>query len=454
MRLKTFLSVSYCIRVKAIAKGAAKIGLNKLAAKREAQMAKLRDELARMFTTQGPERDAVARALIGAEEPPAAGWSTQPRAMPPAAAEAAMAARPRPQGGVPGGWRPMTPEQIAQVEAAKRAAAAPVAKQAAAAAEARPQSALEFLASKGGLRPNADLLGILGKNRFLGGHGWVLREGGLTEDKARELLAEAGYITNEGRGGIENRGGGTSTIRDLHEAINDEMRGRKRFPVGAEREATLDPGAEAKAFEDHVFEHFDREGVPEPTGRTRARVLELVKNDRMSPLDAHERAIMEERDVGSNEGLPALSAAGQRGKVHPDPNAAPKRGAQAPAAGHPKGGIFREASRFPGEGNSRATQFAEAEGPRIAALKQASDVRLANGMGLTPHIQHLALAGKSDAEIAGVMRGRLSVDQVRSVREHLGIGAVSPLMRPDEDIPFRRGGAVPNLRPQHHQLTG
>jgi hypothetical protein len=42
----------------------------RISSKQEREMAQLRDELSRIMTTQGPERNAIARALIGAEEPP------------------------------------------------------------------------------------------------------------------------------------------------------------------------------------------------------------------------------------------------------------------------------------------------------------------------------------------------------------------------------------------------
>jgi hypothetical protein len=394
------------------------------------------------LTTQGPDRNAIARALIGAEEPPPSTWARPGRIVSPQVPGAAASANARPQPlWSEGGWRPVSAEQIAAARA--RPAAAPEPVVTASAPVAKGRSLLEFLASKGGLEPTSELMGILGRNRFLGRHGWILRKGGLTDDQAREAAAEAGYLVNEGRGGGPNAGGGTSTIRDLHEAINDEQRGRKRYAMGEERPGEVDFAAGRHHFEQAVMEHFDREGIPEPTGSTRARVLKLVEKEGMSPLDAHERAILEEYNAGSDQGLSALPIAGTGKALNPNANAAPKAGVQAaPAQRQSQGAVPRGASRMVGEGHPGARQ----PSPQIPPAVKASDVRQVQHLGLIGPTQHAALAGKNDADIAASLG--LSVRQVKSVREHLGIAPARRLMRPgDEDIPFARGGAVHGARP-------
>jgi hypothetical protein len=98
-------------------------------------------------------------------------------------------------------------------------------------------SLVPFLAHRGGISPAdplaSDLRAILGDNPKTW-RGPVFQEGGMTLDRAREAAAEAGYIEHEGRGGTENRGGGTSTVKTLLDAINDESRGRKRYRQGYE----------------------------------------------------------------------------------------------------------------------------------------------------------------------------------------------------------------------------
>jgi len=95
--------------------------------KKEAvELQKLRDEVSRILTTQGPERDAMARAIVGTPEPAAGGWSMPPRTPPRAPTAASAAASARPSGGSPGGWRPVSAEQIAAARARPAAAPEPV----------------------------------------------------------------------------------------------------------------------------------------------------------------------------------------------------------------------------------------------------------------------------------------------------------------------------------------
>jgi hypothetical protein len=61
-------------------KGARKIGITKMDTAREARAAKIRDEAARLFTLQGPERDSVIRYLANPEAPRATGGAVIKRA--------------------------------------------------------------------------------------------------------------------------------------------------------------------------------------------------------------------------------------------------------------------------------------------------------------------------------------------------------------------------------------
>lgn len=93
-----------------------------------------------------------------------------------------------------------------------------------------PQSLLEFLASKGGLGPDAELEALGAHNHIVnvGGAGRrkLTRQGGLPLDYAREAAEEAGYL----RGGPN----GTATVNELLDLINAELRGQKRYPEGFE----------------------------------------------------------------------------------------------------------------------------------------------------------------------------------------------------------------------------
>ena len=110
-----------------------------------------------------------------------------------------------------------------------------------AAAPAAPtaQSLTEFLASKGGLGPDSEL-GAIGADRHVvdvagAGKRRLVKQGGWTLDYAREAAEEAGYL--------KPGPNGTSTTRDLLDALDKEMRGNKLYPEGMEgtvgkREAT------------------------------------------------------------------------------------------------------------------------------------------------------------------------------------------------------------------------
>ena len=91
-------------------------------------------------------------------------------------------------------------------------------------------SLLPFLARRG-LRRTPDLEAVLGKKPPVVG---LLRKDGLTLDQARAAAVEAGYLAEEGRGGGERHGGGTSTIADLLDAIAAEAKGRKIYRPGFE----------------------------------------------------------------------------------------------------------------------------------------------------------------------------------------------------------------------------
>lgn len=87
--------------VKTVMKGASKLGLSKYTANQEARAAKLRDEAARVFTLQGPERDAVIRYLTRSplersnvrQIRQSGGRTNQRRAMPPGARRAMHGAK-------------------------------------------------------------------------------------------------------------------------------------------------------------------------------------------------------------------------------------------------------------------------------------------------------------------------------------------------------------------------
>jgi hypothetical protein len=392
---------------RAIGKGLAKVGLNQLAKKREAAAAQLRDELSRIMTTQGADRNAIARALIGAPEPPPSTWARPGGIVPPQApAAAAATASARPQAVWSGnGWRAVSADELAQMQAAARArqaAQTPVNAPTGPAQRGSPDL-LRFLAARGGLSIDDPLAGdvrsIFGQNPKIPGYGNLLRKNGLY----------------------------------------DHAHGRKRYPIGEEHASPVDVEAFQHSDAQDILHALEQEGAHIPDDRIGARIVDLVRNHGMHPEMAHECAIMEDSHVRQDDGLPALPAQAAA-RLSDVANATSSARVQAqPAQGQPAGAGTGSPALFPGQANPAAAQ--RGIGPHSEAVKQVAAVREANRLGLMPRIQQMALHGKSDAEIAMAIGGQLSSSDVRLVRHHLGIGSTSDLMGGDE-IPFARGGGV------------
>jgi len=95
-----------------------------------------------------------------------------------------------------------------------------------------PHTLLEFLASKGGLKPNGDVHAILGQsNKFIPGFGALVREKGMTLDQAIQAAKEGGFMHDAG-----DIAGTESMLYhgDLLDLIDRENRGEKQFRYGEE----------------------------------------------------------------------------------------------------------------------------------------------------------------------------------------------------------------------------
>lgn len=94
-----------------------------------------------------------------------------------------------------------------------------------------PQSLFSFLAMVGGLKPHPDLAYVLDGNPRIRPYGLLVREHGMSLDRAREACVEAGYLFDAGAfsGAVTE-----SSINDLLDLIRSEAHGDKQYPVGAE----------------------------------------------------------------------------------------------------------------------------------------------------------------------------------------------------------------------------
>jgi hypothetical protein len=186
-------------------------------------------------------------------------------------------------------------------------------------------SLLEFLAANGGIRNDdaliADLRSSFGRdNKFVPGFGNLIRaprelstaaaRGGqhapMSLDHAREAAVEAGYLHDAG----EQSGGlNESTINHLLEAVDQEVRGQRVYRAGTAPAAKVEAARIHEENQYHAESELDgalREIGEDPNkipDSRRARVLEIMTHEDVSdPLEAYERAVMEEDSHGTEAG--------------------------------------------------------------------------------------------------------------------------------------------------------
>ena len=97
-------------------------------------------------------------------------------------------------------------------------------------------SLLEYLASRGGLRPSPELQTIFDGNPFIPGFGRLIRKTGKSLDSAWEAATrDASYINDASdRAGREAK----TSVPDLLRLIEEEARGNKQYQVGYEGTTT------------------------------------------------------------------------------------------------------------------------------------------------------------------------------------------------------------------------
>src|SRR6185312_7356250 len=121
-------------------------------------------------------------------------------------------------------------------------------------AEPSEPSLLQFIASKGGLGPDAELDAIGAHSHTVNvdgvGRRKLVRQGGWPLDYAREAAEEAGYLRCDHNG--------TSSVNDLLDAIDAEMRGQKRYPEGAEGSVSKTDAVAANERAEHEHDQFIR----------------------------------------------------------------------------------------------------------------------------------------------------------------------------------------------------
>lgn len=199
-----------------------------------------------------------------------------------------------------------------------------------------PLSLVEFIASKGGLKPGPELEAIglnqshraqiPGQKGFFG----TVRQNGADLDRMREAAEEAGYL----RGAH----GETSTPAQLLDAIDAELRGQKRYPEGFEgfknkREVGAKSAAEQAEY-DQMMRGYERDladaghGDLGPDVRQRAAII--MRDEGMAADDAVETAF---RQLEQEDAATAAARSATNKDAFPGDFPGDRQAAAAPAAG-------------------------------------------------------------------------------------------------------------------------
>jgi hypothetical protein len=179
-----------------------------------------------------------------------------------------------------------------------------------AAADPRTWSLFEYLASKGGLKPDPELRAIFGNDRgpFVPGFGPLIRKSGATLDQALTRAKEGGYlidpndlqhVAHTDLTAAQMGQEATLTLRDLLDRIDNENRGQKQYrpdhieatKYDAEQEKHVIMGALEHELETHGA------SVADIDPRLLDRAVEIVHREGVSDvMEAYERAIIEDEE--------------------------------------------------------------------------------------------------------------------------------------------------------------
>jgi hypothetical protein len=231
-------------------------------------------------------------------------------------------------------------------------------------------SLLQFIASKGGLGPDAELeaIGAHGQTVNVDGMGRrkLVRQGGWPLDYAREAAEEAGYLRGDHNG--------TSSVNDLLDAIDAEMRGQKRYPEGHEGQETAREAVLRNEREQHEHYQFVRgyeddlrdAGHGQLGEGIRQRAVHLMATNGMDADMAVETAL---RQMDHEEGHAAIypTSASENGRAS---------GQGGGNVGRPeKGNAAGPRARAPAVGMEEGTPLDEAAIQRLKAASTATRER-------------------------------------------------------------------------------
>jgi hypothetical protein len=166
----------------------------------------------------------------------------------------------------------------------------------------KPLTLTQFIASRGGLAPSAELNARDLHKTFVPGHGRLVRKSGMTLDRAREAAVEAGYLRDtgvEGNNLVPGSGVSRSTTDDLLNGMEFEASKRGVIYTEADRHHVpeREPDQDQAEFHAHgaILDSLAEMGLPEHQvdPELLRRAAELAARNEASIEDAYERAAME-----------------------------------------------------------------------------------------------------------------------------------------------------------------
>ncbi len=174
----------------------------------------------------------------------------------------------------------------------------------------KPESLIEYLAKRGGIRDEGGTLQSMGltdrKTGFVQGGGPLVRAQGMSLDKARALALEAGYLDDAG---AESGNASQSYVSDLLDALDNDMRSsRQKFSRldadHAERwmASQTKSQQEAQYGDQETFNERNSKWTPETALDEVTKVTELKRDDPFALDIAREMA-----DTGKDFDTAALA---------------------------------------------------------------------------------------------------------------------------------------------------
>lgn len=233
-------------------------------------------ELARVLAPIRPALAPEARGALDQAETLAHAEALRPPGAAPATHDDNLSVAHRIAGSDPGEALPRFEPDAGQVERVSRTLLPETAEDG-----APRQSLVEFLAAQGGVIEEKGELAAIGAEALARRRGGADRR--MSLDHARQAAEEAGYI---GRPGETQ----TTSVRDLLDAIDQEMRGRPVHARGEEGAARADADAERAAIESAVHEVIAQAGPGVDDALVR-RAAELVLREGTDAGDALERVL-------------------------------------------------------------------------------------------------------------------------------------------------------------------